>query len=272
MPSPQAADTAGGYPGGDTAAYRLGDTPTAAVKSRVRCAWSRKPSRTATSAQEIDSPPAAASAASSSRYRRITFFGDSPMCSAEKPLQRPNSDAGAGGQLLHPTDGPVACDQGRGGHRRRRACGHHILAWVRIFANGAAGNEQPEDPDSYHSEQRAADFREAAATAVKAYAELPDDAPVSLSSGSMPAAASVTMMTGEYLAHGWDLAKATGQSVEYTDEEAEVARIGLSPLLSPEYRGPGMPFGDIVEVPDDSPALDRFLGFSGRDPHWRPAS
>lgn len=146
------------------------------------------------------------------------------------------------------------------------------MARVRVFANGAAGDPQPADPESYRSERPAADFREAAAKAVTAYAELPGDAPVGLSSGSMPAAASVAMMTGEYLAHGWDLATATGQPVEYTDEEAEVARFGLSPLLSPEYRGAGMPFGDIVEVPDDAPGLDRFLGFSGRDPHWRPAS
>ena len=82
----------------------------------------------------------------------------------------------------------------------------------------------------------------------------------------MPAAASVAMMTGEYLAHGWDLAKATGQPIEYTDAEAEAARTGLAPLLSPEYRGKGMPFGDIVEVPDGASGLDKFLGFAGRNP------
>ena len=74
------------------------------------------------------------------------------------------------------------------------------------------------------------------------------------------------MMTGEYLAHGWDLAIATGQPVPYTDEEAEVARVGLAPLLSPEYRGAGMPFGDVVDVPGHASALDKFLGFAGRTP------
>jgi len=143
----------------------------------------------------------------------------------------------------------------------------HIVAWMRIFANGAAGDPQPADPDSYSSQHPAGDFREAAAKAVAGFKKLPDDAPVSLSSGSMPAAASVAMMTGEYLAHGWDLAKATGQPVRYTDEEAEVARVGLAPLLSPEYRGDGKPFGNIVEVPEGASALDKFLGFSGRDPN-----
>ena len=143
---------------------------------------------------------------------------------------------------------------------------HHIVSWVQIFANAGAGDPQPEDPEAQVTTDAAAQFEQAAAKAVAGYGKLDDDAPVTLSSGSMPALASVAMMTGEYLAHGWDLARATGQEVEYTDAEAEVARTGLAPLLSPEYRGKGKPFGDIVEVPDDASGLEKFLGFAGRDP------
>lgn len=143
---------------------------------------------------------------------------------------------------------------------------HHIVSWVKVFANAGAGDPQPADPEAQATNDASAEFERAAATAVAGYRRLDDDAPVMLSSGSMPAAAAVAMMTGEYLAHGWDLAQATGQPVEYTDAEAEVARSGLAPLLSPEYRGPGMPFGDTVDVPDDASGLDRFLGFLGRTP------
>jgi hypothetical protein len=31
-----------------------------------------------------------------------------------------------------------------------------------------------------------------------------------------------------------------------------------------------MGFGERVPVPDDAPALDRFIGFMGRDPGWTP--
>ncbi len=143
---------------------------------------------------------------------------------------------------------------------------HHIVSWVTIFANAGVGDPQPKDPETMVVADAGAQFRAAAARAVAGYAQLADDAPVTLSSGSMPAAASVAMMTGEYLAHGWDLAMATGQPVRYTDAEAEAARTGLAPLLSPEYRGAGMPFGEIVAVPDDASELDRFLGFAGRTP------
>lgn len=145
----------------------------------------------------------------------------------------------------------------------------HVVAWMRVFANGAAGDPQPGSPDDYSSKDPVGDFKAAAAKAIEAFERLSDDAPVTLSSGSMPAKASAAMMTGEYLAHGWDLATATGQPVVYTDEEAEAATTGLAPLLLPEYRGEGMPFGDVVEVPEDAPALDRFLGFAGRHPHQR---
>lgn len=143
---------------------------------------------------------------------------------------------------------------------------HHIVCWVKVFAGAGAGDAPPSDPEATHIDDPAAEFRAAAAKAVAGYERLADDEPVTLSSGSMPAAASVAMMTGEYLAHGWDLAVATGQPVTYTDEEAEVARAGLAPLLSPEYRGAGMPFGEVVVVPDDASALEKFLAFAGRKP------
>ena len=143
---------------------------------------------------------------------------------------------------------------------------HHIVSWVKVFAGAGAGDPPPTDPEAVEIIDPAAEFKVAAARAVESYARRTDDEPVTLTSGSMPAAASVAMMTGEYLAHGWDLAIATGQPVPYTDEEAEVARVGLAPLLSPEYRGAGMPFGDVVDVPDHASALDKFLGFAGRTP------
>lgn len=41
-------------------------------------------------------------------------------------------------------------------------------------------------------------------------------------------------------------------------------------MLTDEYRGEGKDFGPAVPVPEDAPALDRLLGFSGRDRGGRP--
>jgi uncharacterized protein (TIGR03086 family) len=80
----------------------------------------------------------------------------------------------------------------------------------------------------------------------------------------MPASTVFNMTLIEYLTHGWDLARATGQEVPYDDEEAESTLQVASETLPPKYRGEGKPFGDIVPVPDEADATDRLAGFMGR--------
>jgi uncharacterized protein (TIGR03086 family) len=143
----------------------------------------------------------------------------------------------------------------------------HIVGWSQMFAAAAAEQQPPRDPEAYDGTDPAADFRAAADQAVAGFDRLADDAPVSLMSGSTPASAVVDMMTGEYLAHGWDLAVATGQQVPYSSQDADAA-MAMTALLAPEYRGQGMPFGEIVPTADDASPLEKFLGFSGRDPQW----
>ena len=84
--------------------------------------------------------------------------------------------------------------------------------------------------------------------------------------GELPGQMVLNMTVMEYLTHGWDLATATRQEIPYTDEEAAQALERAQGTLPPEYRGAGKPFGDIVEVPESAPAIDRFIGFLGRDP------
>lgn len=64
----------------------------------------------------------------------------------------------------------------------------------------------------------------------------------------------------------WDLATATGQPVPFGEEEAEEALARAQAALPAQYRGTGMAFGDIVEVPEDAPAVARLMGFMGRTP------
>jgi uncharacterized protein (TIGR03086 family) len=141
----------------------------------------------------------------------------------------------------------------------------HMVSWVRVFAAGLAGEPRDADPEAYVSTDRAGDFRAAADKAVEGVRRLGLDRGVTLFSGSLPGAAVLAMAVGEYVAHGWDLATATGQPVPYTDEEASLSQEGLAPMLLDEYRGPDKPFGYAVPTPDDAPALVRMLRFSGRD-------
>lgn len=82
----------------------------------------------------------------------------------------------------------------------------------------------------------------------------------------MPASMVGAMVLGEFVVHGWDLARAVGRHVEWDDdllgylyeETAKTADLG---------RQMGI-FGPEVAVADDAALLDRLLGLTGRDPAW----
>src|SRR5829696_1927717 len=71
----------------------------------------------------------------------------------------------------------------------------------------------------------------------------------------------------ELVIHGWDVAKATGQPVEYEGPELEAVH-----AMVQQFRAGGIEglFGPEVAVRDDAPLLERILGLAGRDPNWQP--
>jgi uncharacterized protein (TIGR03086 family) len=66
----------------------------------------------------------------------------------------------------------------------------------------------------------------------------------------------------EMLVHGWDLAKATGQSTEMPAELAE-AELAFTTAMMKERR---MGFEQPVPVPEDASATDRLVAWLGRTP------
>lgn len=114
-------------------------------------------------------------------------------------------------------------------------------------------------------------FEEAARDAVAAWARwdaLTGD--IALPFGTFPAEFVVWMYVLEHLAHAWDLAVATGSPVALDQSLAETALPEAKRMIVPEFRGgEEMPFGPIVEVPAEAPAVDRLAGFLGRDPAFR---
>jgi uncharacterized protein (TIGR03086 family) len=78
-----------------------------------------------------------------------------------------------------------------------------------------------------------------------------------------PEAAAVAL--NEIVVHGWDLAKATGQSFAADKTLLQIC-IGFAQAFSTpeteELRGDD--FGPVIPVPDEAPALDQLLGLMGR--------
>jgi uncharacterized protein (TIGR03086 family) len=82
--------------------------------------------------------------------------------------------------------------------------------------------------------------------------------------GPMPAAAIGAMMTGEFVVHSWDLATATGQTLEVPERLGEVALESMTGMAA-MGRDAGW-IGPEVAVAEDRPAFERALGVAGRRP------
>ena len=85
-----------------------------------------------------------------------------------------------------------------------------------------------------------------------------------------PAKDIAAMLIAETVLHGWDIAKATGQDYQCSQELADalLQTVEAQGEMFRQYQG----FAAIVPVPDDADAFDRALSLSGRDPNWKPDS
>lgn len=81
--------------------------------------------------------------------------------------------------------------------------------------------------------------------------------------GEQPGVFLVHMRVAELLAHGWDLARATGQSTDLEPDLAEQVLAQWQARLGDGSRE-GTPFGPATQVPATAPAADRLAGFLGR--------
>jgi uncharacterized protein (TIGR03086 family) len=144
---------------------------------------------------------------------------------------------------------------------------NHIVAWAQVFEAGANGRTYEGDPTTFHSPDPAADFRITATGIIDGWRENGLDRDVAVSGGSkQPGQMVLNMTLMEYVTHGWDLATATSQPIPFTEDEAAEVLERAKNTLPPQFQGDGMPFGAVVPVPDDAPAIDRLMGFMGRHP------
>lgn len=149
----------------------------------------------------------------------------------------------------------------------------HIVGWLENFAAGFAS------PDGQCPEASVDGVdvpRDQAATRIRRASEAIDDAvaggatelELAISGQGMPGDMALSMILGEYIVHGWDLARATGQEWAPSDSALTASHAFLQGMVTPDSRGEGGWFGEEIDVADDASALDRLVAFAGRDPQW----
>jgi len=139
----------------------------------------------------------------------------------------------------------------------------HLVGMNRVFAAMLEGRPPPERGDASSAEVLAADFRSSSAALLDAFSQ-PGVLGRSYTSTMGRATGQERLMIRLYdlLAHGWDIARATGQEAKLPDDAAEAALQFARAQILDDAR-PGR-FKPAQPIADDASAIDRLVAFLGR--------
>lgn len=151
-----------------------------------------------------------------------------------------------------------------------RALINHVVQDARMFTVPPDGTVQEQrDADVIGDDWNGA-YRAATAALLAVWQrEGALDRTVHLPFGDVPAAWCVDQQLTNFVVHGWDIAKATGQPTDLDPELGQVALAWARENLQPQFRGDessGSVFGPEIPVPDSAPLYDRLAAFFGRNP------
>jgi uncharacterized protein (TIGR03086 family) len=152
----------------------------------------------------------------------------------------------------------------------------HIGGLALAFAAAAAKepgvNASP--PPLGDASRLGADWRERIAADLSALAAAwadPDawEGMTWIAGGEAPAAVVGAVGLDELVAHGWDLARATGQPFGADPATVDACIEVMAPMSAPGMEAAREPaFGPVVDTTGDVSQLDRLLALTGRDPGW----
>lgn len=148
----------------------------------------------------------------------------------------------------------------------RELLGHLVsgnVVFTRLMRGEAATPEQARPADPLGDDPAAA-YRASTQEMIAAFRQPgATEQTITMAMGTLPGSVAVQIRLVETLAHGWDLARATGQTASYPEDLVEQVLTFTRDRLS--QMPPGMnPFGPAQPVADDAPALDRLVAALGR--------
>lgn len=147
----------------------------------------------------------------------------------------------------------------------------HIVNGTTFFAASAETGTPPAE-DGYPAFEATPDgalaaFDAGSARAVAAFAaEGTMDRILHLPFGDLPGSVFIDIVCGDTFTHGWDLARATGQSTDLDPETATRLLEIAAPLLPDALRGADgqAPFGPAQSAPAGASPADQLAAFMGR--------
>lgn len=165
-----------------------------------------------------------------------------------------------GGVQPEQLDHPTPCDD----FGVRTLIAHLCTATRKIEVLGSGGDIRTVQPITELAADPAAGYSELAEASQRAWAAADLRALVTAPWGMVPSGFALGGYLNETLAHGWDLAVATGQPSEADDDLAVTALATMQKALPAQPRGGNIPFGPVIESAPDATPTERLVNWTGR--------
>ncbi len=144
---------------------------------------------------------------------------------------------------------------------------NHIVGAQYFFTSALQGKPPSGDAPDFSAGDFLAAFDEASAACLAAFsADGAMTGMVKTPFAEMPGAAWAGLAATDCFTHGWDLAKATGQSTDLAPELAAGLLVGARQAIQPGFRGEDgkAPFTAELQAPDGASNADKLAAFLGR--------
>lgn len=147
---------------------------------------------------------------------------------------------------------------------------NHVTGGATMFASAFENGAVPDDELARIMGDMVGDDPSAAYATASARVQAAYHAPgaldgmVTLPFGEMPRQAALGIAVFDVAVHGWDLAQATGQELQLSEDLAEEILVLGRAMGLEQYRG--MMFAEEIIVIETAPAWDRVAAYSGRRP------
>lgn len=140
------------------------------------------------------------------------------------------------------------------------------LVGAQYFFEASVKGESDEGETDFSATDFLSAFDEASQRSLAAFnADGAMDQTLTLPWGQMPAVAFAGLAATDTFTHGWDLARATGQSTDLAPELAARLLVGARQAIQPAFRNAeGNPFGPEQTAPVGASSADQLAAFLGR--------
>jgi uncharacterized protein (TIGR03086 family) len=142
----------------------------------------------------------------------------------------------------------------------------HMCGGAHMIAGAMLSEIPPEQMPDLLADGPAAGWSAAAAHLAASVTPANLAATHELPFGPTPGAMAVAVISADHLTHAWDLAKATGQDPQISDELAAFALGAWQPVVPAGERPVGGGFKTEVTVAGGASALDQLVAYTGRQP------